>query len=158
MLHGRLCSHGILQTRILEWVAIFSSRESSQSGTESVFPVPPALAGRSFTTELPWEAQILPGFLYSLKCESLSRVWLLRPHGLYSPWNSLSFKCWESHSWVNLSLFSFLIDSWEKPACFQPSAQKSFCLVSCSLGLFSIFQLHSWLNKRTFKSTVRLFF
>ena len=41
--------HGIFLARILEWVAISSSRESSQnSGTE---PVSPAVAGGSFTAE-----------------------------------------------------------------------------------------------------------
>ena len=46
--------HGILQTRILEWVAMPSSRGSSQPRDRtcvSVFPVSPALAGRFFTTE-----------------------------------------------------------------------------------------------------------
>ena len=40
--------HGVLQVRILEWVAISSSRESSQP---SVRPVSPALAGGFFITE-----------------------------------------------------------------------------------------------------------
>ena len=39
--------HGLLQARILEWVAISSSRESSCPGIESMSP---ALAGRFFTT------------------------------------------------------------------------------------------------------------
>ena len=38
--------HEILQARILEWVAIFSSRESSQPGNQT--PVS-CLAGRFFT-------------------------------------------------------------------------------------------------------------
>ena len=44
-------SMGVLQARILEWVAISSSRGSSHSGIEPVSPVSPALAGRLFTTE-----------------------------------------------------------------------------------------------------------
>ena len=43
--------HGILQARILERVAISSSRESSQPRDS------PALAGRFFTTSTTWEAQ-----------------------------------------------------------------------------------------------------
>ena len=41
--------HGILQARILEWIAISSSRGSSQ-------PRDPALAGGFFTTSTAWEA------------------------------------------------------------------------------------------------------
>ena len=40
--------HRIAQARILEWVAISFSRESSQPGTE---PMPPASAGKFFTAE-----------------------------------------------------------------------------------------------------------
>ena len=42
--------HGIFQVRILEWVAIFFSRESSETGIE---PISPALVGGFFTTEPP---------------------------------------------------------------------------------------------------------
>ena len=42
--------HGILQERILEWVAIPFSRRSFQLGIK---PESPALAGRFFTTEPP---------------------------------------------------------------------------------------------------------
>ena len=43
--------HGILQTRILEWVAMLSSRGSSptQGSNESISLMPPALTGRFFT-------------------------------------------------------------------------------------------------------------
>ena len=42
--------HRIFQARILEWVAISSSRGSSQPGTEPVSLVSPALTGGFFTT------------------------------------------------------------------------------------------------------------
>ena len=45
--------HGILQVRMLEWVAISFSRDLPQPGIEPVSSVPLALAGRFFTTELP---------------------------------------------------------------------------------------------------------
>ena len=45
-----LLSMGILQARILEWVAISFSRGFSDTGIE---PGSPALAGRLFTTEPP---------------------------------------------------------------------------------------------------------
>ena len=48
--------HGILQARILEWVAISYSMRSSNSGIK---PASPALAGRLFTTGATWEAQRL---------------------------------------------------------------------------------------------------
>ena len=44
---------GIFQARILEQVAIFSSRESSWPRIKLTSPVAPALAGKFFTTEPP---------------------------------------------------------------------------------------------------------
>ena len=43
--------HGILQARILEWVAISSYRDLPVSGTEPASLVSTALAGGFFTTE-----------------------------------------------------------------------------------------------------------
>ena len=48
--------HGILQTRILKWVAMLSSRGSSQPNDQMSL-MSPALAGRFFTTSTTWEAQ-----------------------------------------------------------------------------------------------------
>ena len=45
--------HGILKARILEWVAIFSSRDLPNPGIELASP---ALAGRFFTTQPPGKA------------------------------------------------------------------------------------------------------
>ena len=45
--------HGISQVKILEWVAISSSRESPDPGTESELLVSPGLAGRCLTTAPP---------------------------------------------------------------------------------------------------------
>ena len=42
--------HGILQARILEWVAIAFSRGSSQPRDQTTSLMSPALAGRLFTT------------------------------------------------------------------------------------------------------------
>ena len=44
--------HGILQARILEWVAMSSSRGSSQPRIE---PKSPALGDEFFTTSTTWE-------------------------------------------------------------------------------------------------------
>ena len=43
--------HGILQARVLEWVAISYSRSISNPEMEPTSPVSPALAGRFFTAE-----------------------------------------------------------------------------------------------------------
>ena len=52
--------HGILQARILEWVAMPSSRGSSQLRDRTCpSHIYPALAGMFFTTSTTWEAQVL---------------------------------------------------------------------------------------------------
>ena len=43
--------HGILQARILEWVAISSPGDLPNPGIKPVFPVSPALQADSLTTE-----------------------------------------------------------------------------------------------------------
>ena len=45
--------HGVFEARRLEWVAIFSSRGSSDPGIEPGSPASPPLAGRFFTLEPP---------------------------------------------------------------------------------------------------------
>ena len=49
--------HGILQARILEWVAIPFSRNLSNLGIKPASLTSPALAGWFFTTRATWEAQ-----------------------------------------------------------------------------------------------------
>ena len=51
--------HGILQARILVWVAMPSSRESSRLRDQTHVHYSPALAGRFFTTSATWEALLL---------------------------------------------------------------------------------------------------
>ena len=48
--------HGILQARILEWVAISYSRGSSNPGIKPTFLMSPVLAEGFFTTSFAWEA------------------------------------------------------------------------------------------------------
>ena len=50
--------HGILQARILEWVAMPSSRGSSRLRIEPVCLMSPALAGGFFIMSATWEAQV----------------------------------------------------------------------------------------------------
>ena len=49
--------HGILQARILEWVAVPSSGDLPDPGIEPMSLMSPALAGGFFTTIAIWEAQ-----------------------------------------------------------------------------------------------------
>ena len=49
--------HGILQARILEWVAMPSSSDLPNPGIEPVSLMSPALAGGFFTTRATWEAR-----------------------------------------------------------------------------------------------------
>ena len=52
---------GVLQARILEWVAISYSGTLSDPGIEPLSLMSPALAGRFFTPSATWEA--LPNFV-----------------------------------------------------------------------------------------------
>ena len=53
--------HGILQTRILEWVAISFSRDPPDPGIEPASLMSPVLAGRFFTTTTTWQAREAAG-------------------------------------------------------------------------------------------------
>ena len=48
--------HGILQARILEWVAMLSSRGVFLTQGLNLHLLSPALAARFFTISVPWEA------------------------------------------------------------------------------------------------------
>ena len=51
--------HGILQAKILEWVAMPSSRGSSHPGIKLESLMSPALADEFFTTSATWEAKTI---------------------------------------------------------------------------------------------------
>ena len=55
--------HGISQARILEWVAISSSRESSRPRDRTCISCVPALAGEFFTTAHSPGAQVVKNLL-----------------------------------------------------------------------------------------------
>ena len=62
------CSvHGILQGRILQWVAMPVYRDLPNPGIEPVSLMSPALVGRFFTTTAIWEAGYLNGVLLIIK-------------------------------------------------------------------------------------------
>ena len=51
--------HGIAQVRILEWVAISFSRESSWPSSPTHVSYTPCIAGRFFTTEPPGKRYLI---------------------------------------------------------------------------------------------------
>ena len=66
-------AHGIIQTRILKWVAVLSSRSS-----QSMSPVSPALTGRFFTTKPSGKPHNGPEVKWSevaQSCITLSAPW-----------------------------------------------------------------------------------
>ena len=56
--------HGVLQARILDWVAMPCSRGSSDPGIEPVSFMSPALVGGFFTSSATWEAKTYILFIY----------------------------------------------------------------------------------------------
>ena len=57
--------HGILQARILEWVAVPSPGDLPNPGIQPKSLMSPALAGGFFPTSIAWEAQtVLGGSLF----------------------------------------------------------------------------------------------
>ena len=61
-----LSAHGVFQAGILEWVAIFYSRDILDLGIEPTSLSSPALAGRFFTTVQPHLARLF--ILFSIQC------------------------------------------------------------------------------------------
>ena len=57
----------VLQARILEWVAVPSSRGSSNSGIEPTSLMFPALAGGVFITSATWEAHIYVYYIFFIR-------------------------------------------------------------------------------------------
>ena len=72
--------HVILQARMLEWVAMPSSRESSWPGYEPVSPASPALAGGFFTISATCEST-----LTHITCEKTRFILLILFWGFYIP-------------------------------------------------------------------------
>ena len=79
--------YGILQSGIVEWIAISFSRGSSQPGIEPTSLTSPALADRFFTTNATWE---------TLQEE-------------VSDFYSCTYKLRDSGSYLTTLTFSFLI-------------------------------------------------
>ena len=70
--------HGILQARILQWIAMCSSGDIPDPGIELVSLMTPALAGRYCTTSATWEACINPVITVLQSKRIWNQVQLLR--------------------------------------------------------------------------------
>ena len=68
--------HAILQAGILEWVAMPSPRDLPNPGIEPMSFMPPALAGRFFTTSTTWEALYVCIYIYLCVCVSVCILFL----------------------------------------------------------------------------------
>ena len=79
--------HGILPARILEWVAMPSSRGSSRLWDRMVSLLSPALAGRFFTTSSTWKA-----LLQYLLCTKHSGELTWLPSCIHQHVNNLQLK------------------------------------------------------------------
>ena len=78
--------HGILQARILEWVAGPSSRGSPRPGDRPISLMFPVLAGMSFTTSATWEA-CLTRYILSISYFISKSVWSKQVYfPLHMPW------------------------------------------------------------------------
>ena len=131
--------HGISQARVLEWVAISSSRGSSWPGIE---PTSPALAGGFFTTEPPGKPQDKELSLSFL----ISRMkWCNTSHNIYVSYfwqvswirnckpSSLYLEVCKDGWWTHplpreISLIPSDFKRLENKECIQ----KSFCIFSVS--------------------------
>ena len=64
-------AHGILQARILKWVAMPSSRDLPNPGIEPTSLASPSLADRFYATSATWEALFLSYFLSIIEISGL---------------------------------------------------------------------------------------
>ena len=86
--------HGILQAKLLEWVAMPSSRGSPNPRIKPMSPTSPALAGRFFTTSTIWEA-----------CKSQGQA-----QSQHSPERAMTRMWWEreAKNWGQFATFHLL--------------------------------------------------
>ena len=140
--------HRILQARILGWVAVPSSRESSDPGIEPASLTSPALAGRFFTTSSTWAAHYITYYKPNVIKFCIK---LLCPYALWfrtsSPNPSLlnifillissflfSYSTWQNKSFMSNSINE---DMGEWGVCFPDSAGSS------TLALVTVDEVHS---------------
>ena len=89
--------HGILQERILEWVAMPSSRGSSWPRDWTMSLMFPSVIGRFFITRATWEACISPVVMYGCEGWTIKKAerqkWMLLNCGVgEDSWESLGLQ------------------------------------------------------------------
>ena len=127
-------AHGILQARILEWLAVLSSRGSSQPSYVSIHRW-------ETTTWAKPTYHLCSGFSFLLissgmwKSKSLSHVWLF-----VTPWTIIAHQAplfmkfsWEEYEWVAISF---------SRGSSQP---RDWTTISCTAGrFFSTWAINLW--------------
>ena len=131
---ARLLFHKIFQVRILEWVAISSSRGSSWSRDQTCISCVSYIVGRFFTTCPMWEAcwQILNCYAV---VQSLSHVYLFA-----NPWNTVRQASLSSlfQSLLRLMFIELMIPPNHLPLC---------CPLMLLLSIFpSIWVFFQWIG------------
>ena len=128
--------HGILQARILEWVAISCSRGSSDPGIEPSSPASPALAGRFFATKPPGNPLSLSAIYLHLNVIvfefiiATNKMIKLERKSKFQPiYKGLGFK----------ALRYCLLQADPGMSCWH---RKNHCLCSTTLGLYLITPLY----------------
>ena len=99
-------SHGILQARILEWIAMLSSRGSSQPRDLTEVSYVSCFAGGFFTTSVTWEVWMMMWWCHSEQRIYTEYFHLLSAHLLYSM-NLKSLYFWEQQSSADSMLLLF---------------------------------------------------
>ena len=84
---------GIFQARILEWIAIFFSRDLPDTGIKLASPVAPALAGRFFTTETPGKPSNLENPFLKGSCTDSTQKTVQN----YQTENHMAYRWWGFH-------------------------------------------------------------
>ena len=111
--------HGFLQTRILEWGSMSSSRGSSQPRTEPTSPLVQALVGRLFTTEPP-EKPIME--LWVTVKPAYSFLMLGSEEGNHS----YRSQCDHGQGWQQSSAFIVMISEWMSAGVIGHTKKLSF--------------------------------
>ena len=131
--------HGLLQARVLEWVAMLSSRDLPDPGVKPVSLTSPAPAGRFFTTSATWgQAQIVVahGLSKAMATHSSTLAWKIlwtEGPGRLQAMGSLGV----GRDWAtSLSLFTFMHwrRKWQStPVLLPGESQGQGSLVGCRL-------------------------
>ena len=92
--------HGIFHARILEWIALPSSRDLPDPGIEPKSLMSAALTGGFLTTTTTWEAQrsTIPCLIKDV-CYRLTEKWIFVVHPILS-WTIVNLQCCISFKYI----------------------------------------------------------